>query len=82
VQGTVTSFEVQAVSPERIQGDMRIKQVTVRASVRAEDGRTTERTLTVTLEKATTATAVGAVYDGWIVTAVSDVPPSRAIPRS
>jgi len=81
-QGIVASFEIENVSAERTAGDMRVKDVLVRAVVRDREGRSGERRLAVTLQKRRSADDPHPLYGGWIVTAVRDAEGSRAAPRS
>jgi hypothetical protein len=81
-QGVVGSFEIEQVSPERMSGESRLKEVLVRAVVHDGDGRSSERRLTVTLQKRGAAEDPQALYGGWMVTAVTAAAGSRAAPRS
>jgi hypothetical protein len=80
-RGIVASFHIEQVSPERTAGGMKIKDVTVAAVIRGDDGRSGERRLIVTLEKRSDEDS-RALYGGWIVAAVRDAEPARAVPRS
>jgi hypothetical protein len=85
--GVVSRFDIEDVTPERRQGDMRVKDVTVRAPVRLPDGRIQDEVIVLRLQKPErprAAPGTPALYDGWIVTAASasERPASRATPRS
>jgi hypothetical protein len=80
--GTVLSVHVVSVSPERLAGPVRVKEVTVSATMRGEAGPAVPRTLIVMLQKPVTGAAASALYDGWIVTGVTGVPSNPATPRS
>ena len=81
-QGIVASFEIERVGAERTSGDMRVKDVLVRAVVRDREDRSVERRLAVTLQKRRNADDAHALYGGWIVTAITAAEGSRAAPRS
>jgi hypothetical protein len=87
-RGTVTEFTIRSVTAERRVGDMRVKDVSIIASVNEPDGQVVEKPLVVTLQRrtssppATTGTKVPDLYGGWIVTAVKDAPAFPALPRS
>jgi hypothetical protein len=90
-RGTVPEFTIRSVSDERREGDMRVKDVTIVASVNAPDGRVIEKPFVVTLQRPTrTASSAPAgagsrttpdLYGGWIVTGVTDAPVSPASRR-
>lgn len=82
-QGTVSRFTIQRVSPERAEGDMRVKDVEVAATVHGPDGRVVKKALTITLEKRMReAETQRTLYDGWIVTRFTDAPAFPSPPRS
>lgn len=83
-QGTVARFHIVRVLPLRVEGDRSVKQVDVAAEVRVPpDGHVVEKALTITLQKRTREVdAERTLYDGWIVTGVTDAPASPATPRS
>jgi hypothetical protein len=81
-QGIVASFDIEQVSPERTAGGMRVKDVIVNAVIRGDDGRSGKRQLIVTLHKRGNDEKPRALYGGWIVAAVRDAEPPRAVPRS
>ncbi len=76
-QGIVRTFRIGGVTPERADGDMVTKDVRVDAPVILPDGRAVQKTLVVTLQRAT-----GGDSGRWIVTGVRDAPASRAAPPS
>ena len=52
-QGIVRTFEITGVTPERLEGQTFVKDVTVEAPVILPDGQTVRKTLVVTLQRAT-----------------------------
>ena len=60
-QGIVRTFHITAVTPERADGQMATKDVTVDAPVILPDGQTVQKTLVVTLQRKSDAMAVA----GW-----------------
>src|SRR5262245_64515827 len=79
--GTVTTFTITGVSPEREEGGRRTKDVTVDAPVRMPGGQTAARTLVITLQRAEPRTGQPDV-ERWIVTGFRDASPAAATPRS
>jgi hypothetical protein len=69
-QGIVRTFEITGVSPERLDGQTFVKDVTVEAPVILPDGQTVRKTLIVTLQRATGAE--GSV-SRWVVTGIAEV---------
>jgi hypothetical protein len=69
-QGIVRTFEITGVTPERLDGQTFVKDVTVEAPVILPDGQTVQKTLVVTLQQ-----AVGGGGSGspWIITGIADV---------
>ena len=68
-QGIVRTFEITGVTPERLEGQTRTKEVTVEAPVIQPDGRTVRKTLVVTLQGAMGGSGSG--YP-WIITGIAD----------
>jgi hypothetical protein len=70
-QGIVRTFEITGVTPERLDGQTLVKDVTVEAPVVLPDGQTVRKTLVVTLQRATGGG--GSSVSPWIVTGLADV---------
>lgn len=87
-RGTITSFTIRSVSvrsgDEDAEGKNAVKDVLIDAMVRPPDGGTAAKAFTVRLQRRPAAGEPdpSALYRGWIVTAVTDVAPSPARPRS
>ena len=64
-QGIVRTFRISAVTPERMNGGLATKDVGVTATVVLPDGRTVEKNLIVTMQRAENA------Y-GWVIVSVID----------
>ena len=79
--GTVTTFTITSVSPERQEGGRRAKDVTVDAPVRLPSGQTVTKTLVITLQIGGPANTRPNI-DRWIVTGFREVSPVAATPRS
>ena len=79
--GTVTSFTITGVSPERQESGRRMKDVTVEAPVRLPGGQTVAKTLIITLQRAEPGTGMPRV-ERWIVTGFRDASPAAATPQS
>jgi hypothetical protein len=75
--GIVRSFEIAAVTPERTEGPLAVKEVTLVAPVALPDGRTVQKTLIVTMERQAADRS-----HVWRVTAVRDAAASPAVPPS
>jgi len=76
-QGIVRTFQITGVTPERVDGHMVTKDVTIDAPVIVPDGQTVQKTLVVTLQRAS-----GGDSRRWIVTGVRDAAASRPAPPS
>jgi hypothetical protein len=76
-QGIVRTFEITAVTPERLDGHMTAKDITVVAPVTLPDGQTVRKTLVVTMERDN-----GGDSRRWIVTGVRDAAAPRSAPPS
>jgi hypothetical protein len=76
-QGIVRTFEITAVTPERLDGQMTAKDITVVAPVILPDGQTVRKTLVVTMERDN-----GGDSRRWIVTGVRDAAAPRSPPPS
>jgi hypothetical protein len=74
-QGIVRTFRITHVTPERLDGPVVTKEVTVDAPVILPDGQTLRKTLVVTLQRASGDNA-------WRVTGFNEVAASRQVPRS
>jgi hypothetical protein len=83
-RGTVTSFVIESVSPERAEAETVTKDVAIDAQVRLPDGGTATKSLLVRLQRPSNPREPdpSALYGGWIVTAVTDAPSSAVPPRS
>jgi hypothetical protein len=79
--GTVTTFTMTSVSPERQDGGRRMKDVTIDAPVRLPSGQTVAKTLVITLQRAEPGNGKPDV-DRWIVTGFREASPAAATPRS
>jgi hypothetical protein len=75
-QGTVSSFRIERVSAEQLDGGLRTKQVGIRAEVFGADGRTTERPIVVRLQRRDGDART--LYGGWIVTGITASEPAPA----
>ena len=75
-QGIVRTFDITGVTPERVDGQMVTKDVTVDAPVMLPDGQTVRKTLIVTLQRK------GDDSSRWMVTGVRAAAASRRVPRS
>jgi hypothetical protein len=76
-QGIVRTFEITGVTPERVNGQMAAKDITVVAPVILPDGQTVRKTLVVTMERNN-----GGDSRRWIVTGVRDAAAPRRAPPS
>ena len=76
-QGIVRTFEITAVTPERLDGQMTAKDITVVAPVILPDGQTVRKTLVVTMERDN-----GGDSRRWIVTGVRDAAAPGPAPPS
>jgi hypothetical protein len=76
-QGIVRTFQIAGVTPERVDGKVVTKDVTVDAPVILPDGRTVQKRLLVTLQRATDGDSAR-----WIVTGVSGLAASGSAPPS
>ena len=76
-QGIVRTFEITAVTPERLDGQMTAKDITVVAPVILPDGQTVRKTLVVTMERDN-----GGDSHRWIVTGVRDAAAPGPAPPS
>ena len=76
-QGIVRTFEITGVTPERVNGPMVAKDITVVAPVILPDGQTVRKTLVVTMQRDN-----GGDSRRWIVTAVRDAAAPRQAPPS
>jgi len=76
-QGIVRTFEITAVTPERLNGQMTAKDITVVAPVILPDGQTVRKTLVVTMERDN-----GGDPRRWIVTGVRDAAAPGPAPPS
>ena len=76
-QGIVRTFEITGVTAERVEGQMSVKEVTIKAPVILPDGQTARKTLVVTLQRSR-----GESTSRWLVTAVRDAAASQPTPRS
>ena len=74
-QGIVRTFNITGVTPERVDGQIVTKDVTLDAPVILPDGQTIQKTLVVTLQHARGDNA-------WMVTGFRDAAASRQVPRS
>jgi hypothetical protein len=72
-RGTVATFTIRAVSPERGEDGGPVKDVTIEAPVRAPDGTTVEKALVVSLQRrGGTNGGARPLYDGWVVVGVTE----------
>jgi hypothetical protein len=76
-QGIVRTFEITAVTPERVDGQTAAKDITVVAPVILPDGQTVRKTLVVTMQRNN-----GGDSRRWIVTGVRDAAALRQAPPS
>ena len=76
-QGIVRTFEITDVTPERVDGQMTTKDITVVAPVILPDGQTVRKTLVVTMERDN-----GGDSHRWIVTGVRDAAAPGPAPPS
>jgi hypothetical protein len=76
-QGIVRTFEITGVTPERLDGRMVAKDITVVAPVILPDGQTVRKTLVVTMQRNN-----GGDSRRWIVTGVRDAAALRRAPPS
>jgi hypothetical protein len=74
--GMIRTFTITAVTPERIQQSRAVKEVTVEAPVILPDGRTVQKALVVTLQRAGNETG-----NSWRVVAFRDAAASPPPPR-
>jgi len=83
-RGIVTSFTIRRVSAAPGHDDGTAKEVEIEAPVKLPDGSTVDRILVVTLQRRRSASEPdsGALYNGWIVTGITDAPPPASSPRS
>ena len=70
--GMVRTFTITAVTPERIQQSIAVKDVTVEAPVILPDGRAVQKTLVITLQRADNSWRVVAFRD-----AAASAPPPQ-----
>ena len=76
-QGIVRAFKITGVTPERLDGQIVAKDVTIVAPVILPDGQTVRKTLVVTLQRKS-----GGDLRRWIVTGVRDAAAVRQAPPS
>lgn len=76
-EGIVRTFRITGVTPERADGPMVTKDVTVDAPVILPDGQTRQKTLVVTLQRTS-----GGSSRRWMVTGVRDAARPRPGPPS
>jgi hypothetical protein len=83
-RGIVTSFTIRRVSAVPGNDGGAVKDVEIDAPVKLPDGSTVDKILVVRLQRrsGTTAADSGGLYNGWIVTAVTDAPLPASSPRS
>ncbi len=70
-QGIITSFEITAVGPERHDGDLVTKEVTISAPVRLPSGQTSQKTLIVTMQRAMLK-GEKEITGRWIITGINE----------
>lgn len=70
-QGIVTKFEIIAVGPERHNGDLVTKEVTISASVKLPSGQTSQETLVITMRRAILK-GDKEITGRWIITGVKE----------
>jgi len=74
--GIVRTFEITAVTPERVQQSVVVKDVTVEAPVILPDGRAVQKTLVMTLQR-----TINETDNAWRVVAFRDAAASPQPPR-
>jgi hypothetical protein len=70
-QGIIASFEITAVGPERHDGDLASKEVTISAPVRLPSGQTSQKTLIVTMQRAILK-GEKEITGRWIITGIKE----------
>jgi hypothetical protein len=83
-RGIVTSFTIRRVATAPGNGDGAVKEVEIEAPVKLPDGSTVDKILVVRLQqrRSTSEADSSALYNGWIVTGVTDAPLPASSPRS
>ena len=76
-QGIVTTFTITNVSPEKHDGELVSKDVTIDAPVRVPSGATVRKKLIVTIQRAQSEREK-AITGGWIVTGIKDASAAAA----
>ncbi|MQA30675.1 MAG: hypothetical protein GEU82_12705 [Luteitalea sp.] len=77
-RGTIVTFTILGVSDEHSEGGLQVKDVAIDATVRTPDGETVQKPFVVRLQRRgrDSGAEPPAIYDGWIVTGVTDGPAS------
>ncbi len=70
-QGIITKFEITAVGPERHNGDLVTKEVTIAAPVKLPSGQTSQETLVITMQRAILK-GDKEITGRWIITGVKE----------
>lgn len=70
-QGIITKFEITAVGPERHDGDLVTKEVTISAPVKLPSGQTSQKTLVITMQRAILK-GDKEIARRWIITGVKE----------
>jgi hypothetical protein len=81
VQGIITGFEITNVTPERQNGALMSKDVSISAPVQLPSGQTARKNFVITMQRAQAGRDTsGAAH--WMITAIADAPAAASSPRS
>jgi hypothetical protein len=81
VQGIITDFEITNVTPERQNGGMVWKEVSISAPVQLPSGQTAQKNFVITMQRARPERDPN-VTPGWTITAITEAEAPASSPRS
>jgi hypothetical protein len=81
VQGIITSFDITNVTPERQDGALVSKDVSISAPVQLPGGQTAQKNFVITMQRARPERDTN-VTVRWMITAITDAPAAPSSPRS
>jgi hypothetical protein len=81
VQGIITDFEITNVTPERQDGALVSKDVSISAPVQLPSGQTAQKNFVITMQRARTGRDPN-VTPGWTITAITEAQAPASSPRS
>ena len=81
VQGIITDFEITNVTPERQDGALVSKDVSISAPVQLPTGQTAQKNFVITMQRARPGRDPN-VTPGWTITAITEAQAPASSPRS